>query len=152
MSYFTENKLTWCWYRSGYTSIFSFVCVFWLISNSQALSSKGVALRHKVVLYLTYINLQKPALQSWVYPRFDIITFITRAYRKYFLIGAAFYIEDSKLSAPFYSNSKLSDHTDNSYESVHLEKPETFSRGFNVEYQCPRPSTISHSRLETFWW
>jgi len=30
------------------------------------------------------------------------------------------------MSAPFYSHSKLSDHTDNSYGSVHLEKPEMF--------------------------
>jgi len=71
MSYCTENNLTWCWCRGGcYTSIFSFAGVCWLISNRQVLLSKGIALRHRVVLCLMYISLQKPALQSWFYPRF----------------------------------------------------------------------------------
>jgi hypothetical protein len=42
----------------------------------------------------------------------------------YFLTTLAFYIEDPKLSAPFSSHSKLPEHTDNSYASVLLEKPE----------------------------
>ena len=48
---------------------------------------------------------------------------------KYFLMAKRSLI--SRLSAPLYSHSKLPDHTDKSYGSVHLEKLEMpFPAGF----------------------
>jgi hypothetical protein len=92
-------------------------------------------------LCLMYINLQKPELQSWVYPKCDIINFITRPQLMYFLIATAFFIEDSTLSDSSSCYSKLAEHTDNHWRT----------QGGFWELNLPPPPPPKFRSFEKAW-